>query len=190
MAKKYEFKPDKPYSGFWEKLFLTRLQRKGLMKWSLYALSLLFLSVVQDVLLSRVRILGVTTELVPCAIFLICLLEGLEKGSIFALTASLFYLFSGTAAGVYTIVFITALAVGVTWLRQSWLQGGFGAAMLCTGLAMVAYELVTCAFGAFLGLTSLVRVGSFLLCAAMTLLTAPAMYPVFKAIGGSEIWRE
>ena len=46
MAKKYEFKPDKPYSGFWEKLLLTRLQRKGLLKWSLYALSLLVLSVV------------------------------------------------------------------------------------------------------------------------------------------------
>lgn len=190
MAKKYEFKPDKPYSGFWEKLLLTRLQRKGLLKWALYALSLLVLSVIQDVLLSRVRILGATTELVPCAIFLICLLEGLEKGCVFALLASLFYLFSGTAAGVYSVVFITALAVGVTWLRQSWLQRGFGAALICTSLAMVVYELATWAFGAFLGLTSFFRMGSFLLCAGLTLLTVPAMYPVFKAIGGSEIWRE
>lgn len=190
MAKNYEFKPDKPYSGFWEKLLLTRLQRKALLKWSLYALALLVLSVVQDVLLSRLRIFGATTELVPCAIFLICLLEGLERGCVFALVASLAYLFSGTAAGVYSVVFITALAVGVTWLRQSWLQRGFGAALLCTGLAMVVYELATWAFGTFLGLTSLFRVGSFLVCAVLTLVTVPVMYPVFKAIGGSEIWRE
>ena len=56
--------------------------------------------------------------------------------------------------------------------------------------ALLGIAAIGGAFGAFLGLTSLVRVGSFLLCAAMTLLTAPAMYPVFKAIGGSEIWRE
>ena len=119
MAKKYEFKPDKPYSGFWGKLLLTRLQRRGVLKWSLYALVLVALSVLQDVLLCRVRIFGASTELVPCGIFLICILEGMERGSVFALIASLIYLFSGSAAGVYSIVFITALAVGVSWLRQS-----------------------------------------------------------------------
>ena len=148
------------------------------------------LSVAQDVLLSRVRIFGVTTELVPCGIFLICLLEGLEQGCVFALVASLLYLFSGTAAGVYSIVFITALAVGITWLRQSWLQRGFGAAMVCTGIGLALYQLATCAVGTFLGLTSFFRVGSFLLCALLTWPFALVMYPVFKAIGGSEIWRE
>ncbi len=58
MARKNEFKPDKPYSGFWEKLLLTRLQRKVLLKWCLYALLLVALSVLQDVLLCRVRIFG------------------------------------------------------------------------------------------------------------------------------------
>lgn len=190
MAKKYEFKPDKPYSGFWEKLLLTRAQRKSVLKWSLYALVLVVLSVLQDVLLCRVRLFGATTELVPCGIFLICLLEGIDKGSVFALIASLLYLFSGTAAGVYSIVFITALAVGATWLRQSYLQSGFGAAMICTGLAMLVYELAVFAIGAFLGLTTLGRVGSFCLTAVLSMVVAPAIYFVLTAIGGGDIWKE
>ena len=190
MAKKYEFKPDKPYSGFWEKLIPTRQQRRSILKWTLYTLVLIVLSVIQDVLLSRVRIGGATTELVPCGIFLICLLEGLDRGCVFALIASVVYLFSGTAAGVYSIVFITALAIFATWLRQSWLQKGFWAAMFCTAIAMVVYELATWAFGAFLGLTAFYRVGSFLLCALYTIILAPVMYPVLTAIGGADVWKE
>jgi len=190
MAKKYEFRPDKPYSGFWGKLLLTRLQRKVLLKWCLYALVLVVLSVLQDVLLCRIRLFGVTSELVPCGIFLICLLEGMERGCVFALVASLLYLFSGSAAGIYSIVLITALAVGAAWLRQSYLQKGFGAAMLCTGIAMAVYELATFAFGAFLGITTFSRIGSFLLTAVITMPAAPALYPVFKAIGGGDVWKE
>ena len=190
MAKKYEFKPDKPYSGFWGKLILTRQQRKSLRKWSLYALVLVVLSVLQDVLLSRMRLLGATTELVPCGIFMICLLEGLDQGSVFALCGSLFYLFSGSAAGVYSIVFITALAIFATWMRQSWLQKGMGAAMICTAAAMLVYEILICAIGSFLGLTSLSRIGSFCFCALLTMVAAPLIYPVVKAIGGPDIWKE
>ena len=190
MAKKYEFKPDKPYSGFWEKLLLTRLQRREVLKWLLYGLFLLALSVVQDVLLSRVRLFGTTTELVPCAIFMICLLEGLERGCVFALVASLLYLFSGSAAGTYAIVLITVLAVGVMFLRQSWLQKGFPTAMLCTGAAMILYELAVFVVCLFLGMTTFGRIGSFFMTALLTMVTAPAMYPVLKAIGGREIWKE
>ena len=67
---------------------------------------LLVLSVLQDVLLCRFHIFGATTELVPCGIFLICILEGTERSCIFALVASLFYLFSGSSAGIYSIVLV------------------------------------------------------------------------------------
>ena len=74
MGKKYEFQPDKPRSTWLSKLYLTRLQRLALLKWVLYALMVLVLSVVQDVVLCRFRLFGATTELVPCGIFLLCLL--------------------------------------------------------------------------------------------------------------------
>ena len=73
MAKRPEFKPDKPRVGLLSKLYLTQKQRKSILKWALYALVLLVLSLVQDVLLCKLNIFGATTELVPVGIFLICL---------------------------------------------------------------------------------------------------------------------
>ena len=190
MAKKYEFKPDKPYSGFFQKLLLTKKQRRSVLKWALYAVVLLVLSVLQDVMLSRVRLFGATTELVPCAIFLICLLEGAENGSIFALIASLLYLFSGTAAGVYSLVFLTGLAILTTLLRQSFMQSGFPAAMLCTALAMILYEISEFLIGVFLEMTTFSQAGSFLVTALLTMVAAPLIYLVLRAISGGDAWKE
>jgi len=190
MAQKYEFKPDKHRSGFFDKLVLTQKQRRSVLKWTLYALVLLVLSVLQDVLLSRLRLWGGTTELVPCGIFLICVLEGMERGSVFSLVASLVYLFSGSAAGAYSVVFITVLAVLVTAFRQGYLQAGFGAAMLCAGLAMLAYELAVFAITLFLGQVRLANFPGFLVTALVTLPAAPVLYPIFLSIGGGDVWND
>lgn len=192
MAKKYEFKPDKPRSSWLSKLHLTALQRKAILKWGLYGLFLLVLSVLQDVILCRFRIYGATTELVPCAIFLICVLSGTDKGSIFALVSSLLYLFSGSAPGPYSMVFITFLGIFVSIFRQAYLQKGFAAAMLCTTLAMVLYTLLNFIIGVFLGLAPLDRFVGICITAGLSLIPAPIFYPIFMSIGsiGGEAWKE
>ena len=192
MAKKSEFRPDKSRNTLLSHLILTPLQRKKVLKWGLYTLVLVFLSVVQDVLLSQVRIFGATTELVPCAIFLICVLEGAQNSCIFALISSLLYLFSGTAAGPYSMVAITFLCIGVCVLRQAFLQASFPAAMLCVAVAMLVYELVNFFFGLFLGLTLFSRFHGFLITAVLSVLVAPVLYPLFKSIGtiGGQSWKE
>ena len=192
MAKRNEFKPDKPRSGLLSKLFLTRLQRRSLLKWALYALVLVVLSVIQDVLLSRVRLFGTTTELVIVGIFLICLAEGVEYGSVFSLVASCLYLFSGSAAGYHSIVLITALSIAVTLFRQSYLQKGFAASMLCTAFAVMVYEAAVFLLGVFLEMTMWSRMLSHLLTGVYSLVFAPALYPIVKGIstiGGNE-WKE
>lgn len=192
MALKKEFKSDKPHSGFWGKLYLTKKQRKELLKWSLYGALLLLLSLLQDVVLCRIHLLGATTELVPVGIFLICILEGAESGSIFALVSSLLYLFSGTAAGPYSMVFITALAVGVTIFRQAYLQKGVAAAILCAGVAMFVYEILQFLMGLFLGLTIPVRLLGFVITASLSVIAIPLLYPIALSIGtiGGETWKE
>lgn len=192
MAKKYEFRPDKPRTNLLHHLLLTKQQQKTALKWTLYAALLIFISVVQDVLLSPVRLLGATTELVPCAIFLICLLEGSQSGSIFSLVASLLYLFSGTAPGPYSMVAITFLSVGACIFRQAFLQQGFFATLLCCGAAMALYELVNFFFGLFLALTPFSRIYGFLITAALSLLAVPFLYPILKAIStiGGPSWKE
>lgn len=192
MARKNEFKSDKPHSGFWGKLYLTQKQRKEILKWSLYGALLLALSLLQDVVLCRLDLFGATTELVPVGIFLICILEGAESGSIFALVSSLLYLFSGTAAGPYSMVLITVLAVGVTIFRQAYLQKGLAAAVLCAGVAMLAYELLQFVMGLFLGLTIPVRIVGFLITAGLSNIAIPILYPIALSIGtiGGETWKE
>lgn len=189
MAKKYEFRPDKPRSRLLSHLVLTQQQRRTLLKWSLYALLLVLLSIAQDVLLSRLRVNGATTELVPCAIFLICVLEGSERGSIFALVASLLYLFSGTAAGPYSMVAITFYSVGVSIFRQAFLQESFSSAFLCTAVAMLSYVLTNFAFGLFLGLTLPERFPGFLVTVLLSLPVVPVLYPVCRYLKGAQLWK-
>lgn len=192
MARHYEFKPDKPRSGLLSKLFLTQKQRASLLKWSLYALLLLALSVLQDVLMCRFRIFGATTNLVPCGIFLICLSQGLESGSVFGLVAASLYLFSGSAAGYHSIILITFLCVYVAYFRQSYLRKGFGAIMLCTVFCIFVYELAVFGIGVFLKMTVFGRIGTHAMTAALTCVAAPILYPIVKgiyAIGG-EAWKE
>ena len=192
MAKKYEFQPDKPYSNWMSKLQLTKLQQKQVLKWALYTLLLVLLSVVQDVILCRLRIFGGTTDLVPCGIFLICALEGCHSGSLFALLASIGYLFSGSAPGPQILVLITVLGVLTAAIRQTYLQPGLRSAMLCTLLAMVLYELCVFAFCLLLGQVTGSRLTAFLISAVLSPLTVPVLYLIMRpimAIGGRS-WKE
>lgn len=192
MAKKYEFKQDKQGTGFWGKLYLTKKQRRSILRWALYALVLLAASVVQDVILSRFRLLGATSDLVPCGIILICILEGAQKGSVFALVASMLHMFAGGMPGVYSMVFLTVLAICASILRQAYLQKGLGATLLCTGGAMVLYALLNFAMGLFLGLTLPSRLGGILLSVLLTLPAILILNPIcmpIEALGG-ETWKE
>lgn len=192
MAKKYSFKPDRIKTNILSKLYLTQTQRRTILKWSLYGLMLLVLSLLQDVVLCRFRIGGSTTELLPCAIFLICLIEGSESGSIFTLVAASLYLFSGSAPGVYSLIFITILGIGMTILRQAYFQKGFMAALVCVAGAMFIYELLVFAIGLFLGLTVFGRIFGFLLTAGLSLISVPILYPIVLAIAsiGGQTWKE
>ena len=192
MKKERSFRPDKVGTTILHKLYISPSQRKTILKWSLYSLMLVLISVIQDVMLSNVRVLGATTELVPCGIFLICILEGAEGGSVFTLLAAWIYLYTGTPAGPYCIVFITMLGVGMSIFRQTYLQRGFGSAVLCVSICMILYEMAVFGIGLVLGETYPYRVLGFLVTALGSVLAVPVLYPVFlriQAIGG-EIWRE
>ena len=190
--KKREFRRDKPHTGFLGRLYLTQNQRKSILKWFLYGLSLLVLSLLQDTVMCKVRLFGATTDLVPLGILLICVLQPFETSVTFGLVSSLLFLFSGSAPGPYCIVLLTFLGFGINIFRQSFLRKGFSAAMLCVSAAMLVYELCIFIIGLASGLTVLSRAPGFLATALMSLIAAPALYPVMVAIGkiGGESWKE
>ena len=192
MARKYEFKPDKQTTSLLSKLSLTKKQKLSLLKWSLYGLCLLLLSLLQDMVLCRFRLWGATTELLPCAIFLICLLQSPETGSVFALVASFVYLFTGASPGMYVPALITFLAVGAMFVRQSYLQRGFGSVLLCTVGVMTVYELGVFCASLFLQLTRPDRFAGFMITAGLSLISVPVLYPLFAKISkiGGNAWND
>lgn len=192
MAKKYEFQPDRPYATWLSKLQLTKLQQKQVLKWFLYALLLLILSVLQDVVLCRIRLWDGTTDLLPCAIFTISLLEGTQRGCVFSLAASIFYLLSGTSPGTHILVLITLLSVLAAALQQTYLQQGFLATVLSAVAAMAVYESAVFGFCLLVGRVTADRFAGFMVPVVLAFVVIPVIYPIAKAIStiGGESWKE
>ena len=190
--KVYEFKPDRQETAFLKQLYLTRLQRQQILKWTGHAALCILMLTLQDVIMSQFRFSGATTDLAVCAIFLIGLYEGTENGSLFALLASIVYLFSGSSPGAQCVAMIACPVVGLNLLRQSYWRRSGGSILLCTCAGIVIYEMLNFLFGIFSGLTIWDRLGVFGLVAAMTCAAAFPLYPLVKLISkiGGETWKE
>lgn len=190
--RKHDFKPDKTGRGLLNRLYITRRQRLAILKWSLLGLSLLVLSLLQDVVLSQFSLGGATTDLVSAGIFLICMLLEPEQGGIFALIGATGYYFSGSAPGSYTIAMLTCISLLVNIFRHSFLRRNFGSVVLCAAAGMLIYTLLTFALVLFLGHTTPSRLGTFFLTGTLSAAVMPLMYPVFLSVTniGGESWRE
>lgn len=190
--RKYEFKPDRTDGGLLKKLYLTPLQRKQLLKWGLISAVLVALSLLQDVVLSQIRISGATFCLVPCGILLCAMFFDPETAAVFTLVSSALYYFSGTAPGPYVIALLTALGTLLCVFRQGYLQRCFSALVLCAAVGMLVYELLIFIIGLFFSQTLPDRFGIFMLTGALSAAVMPLLYPVFLSISniGGEKWKE
>ena len=190
--KKIEFRPDPTGHNWSDKLKLTPLQRKALLKWVLYSAVCVAGLVLQDSMLARLRLFGGCFDVTPALIVLICVLEGSENGSLFVLLASLVYVFSGTGQGYYCIAILTLAALLATAVRQSYLRRGAGSDLICVGGAMMLYEMGVFTAGVLQGLTYRARWGVFFVTAIISTLTAGAVYALLKYIGtiGGNAWKE
>lgn len=187
-----EFKPDPRPSTLRKTLRLTRQQRLRVLRWGLYVLTIVLALVVQDVVMSRVRIFGATTDLPVCVILLITVLEGTEVGSVFVLIASVGYYYSGTAPSAYAIGLLTFLGIAAVMFRQMYWNRSRGAIVLCAGLANLLYELGLFAAGLLQGLTHWGRWSAFVLCGVYSALLMIPLYPLLCKIGqiGGNTWKE
>ena len=188
----YEFKPDPKGTNFLKRLYMTRLQRLTLLKWGCYVLSGIALLVIQDVIMSQIRFSGATTDLPVAFILLVGLYEGLELGSVFTLSASLFYWFSGSAPTPICIGLLCVLNVFIGLFRQMYWNRSFGSLTLCTAVSIMLYEMMLFAVGLMQGLTIVPRASVFALTGALTCITMLPMYPLVRAISkiGGDSWNE
>ena len=192
LGRKREFRPDRVGSGFLNKLYLTQRQRRTLLMWLLYTLTLVALSLVQDVILCRVSIHGATTDLVSAGILLLCLMLPTDTCAVFAVAASAIFYFSGSAAGPYSILFLTGIGILLNIFRCSYLRKSFGSTFLCAAAALFLYELLIFVTGLFLGHTTAARWLAFCITGGLSVAVVPLLYPIFLSIGniGGESWKE
>ena len=190
--KKQEFRPDSLDNGFWQQLYMTKLQRLHLLKWSLLILLILALLVVQDVIMSRVTIFGATTDLVPCVILLITVMEGINVGSIFVVIASTLYQFSGFSPGAFSIGIMSLLGIFATLFRQAHWYRTRNSILFSAGIAMVLYELGVYVVGVLTELTNWYRFSSFLITGVISWIVMIPLYSLIDRIGqiGGSTWKE
>ena len=187
-----EFRPDPATSTWLKTRKLTRQQRLRLFKWLMYALIVIMSLVIQDVIMSQLRLFGATTDLAVGAILLITVIEGTDVGSLFVFIASILYWFSGSSPTPVSIILLTALGIGATMFRQMFWHRSRGTLTLCACLALTAYELGLFVTGLMQGLTYWGRLPSFLLTSAHTSLVMLPMYSLVHKTGllGGNTWRE
>ena len=187
-----EFKPDTEEFDLLNLFHMTQVQKDRLAKWGGYTGLLILLSVIQDVIMSRIPLFGTTTDLVVCAILLITVIEGVETGSIFVLIASSLYYFSGSAPGPETIAMLSILGILACIFRQTWLHRSRAAIVLCAGVALMAYEMAVYLMGIFQGLTRWDRLNAFLITGGLSFALMIPLYTLVNKIGtiGGNPWKE
>ncbi len=187
-----EFKPDVQTATWMKTARLTHLQQLRLTRWLLYILTVVMSLVIQDVIMRQVSIFGATTDLPACAILLITVMEGTEIGSIFVLIASTLYYFSGNAPTAWCIALMTVLGIGATLFRQLFWHRSKGSIILCSAIALTAYEIGLFVVGLTTVLTRWGRLPVFLLTAVFSCLVLIPLYSLIHKIGliGGNIWKE
>lgn len=191
-ASQAEFQPDKQRSPFVRSLHFTRQQRMNLLRWVLLILGCILCLVIQDCVMSRIKLFGATTDLGVAAILLVGLLEGTETGSIFALLASTVYYFSGSAPGAYCVALITVPTMLCGLFRQKYWRRSTGSMLLCSSIAMLVYELGLFGMAVFTGVTHWGRLPYFAKTAVYTIVLMIPLYHLFYRIGtiGGHVWNE
>lgn len=189
---KAEFKPDAEESNLLKMLHLTQAQRDVYLKWGLYIAIIVVLTMIQDVIMSKVTIFGATTDLAVCAILLITVIEGVDVGSIFVLIASCLYYFSGSSPGPASVGLLSFLGIGACLFRQMYWHRNQGSIVLCAGLALMLYELGTFAVGVFSELTRWDRLPFFAITGALSVALMIPLYALINRIGqiGGNTWKE
>lgn len=192
LRRQHEFRPDTPRISLPKLFHLTNLQRRSLLKWSLYTLVCVAALLIQDVVMSRFHFFGGTTDLAVCAILLITVIEGIDTGSIFVLIASLLYFFSGSSPGAFSVALLTIYGIAAAMFRQAFWHRNARSIILCTGICLMLYELSVFGAGLFLVLTHVGRLGMFLVTGLISCVLLLPLYPLIDRIGrlGGTEWKE
>lgn len=174
------------------KLFLTPTQRKILTKWGLFTLTFLLLQVFQDVVFSRIKILGGCPDIVPAWLLLVCFTQNTAPGAMFVLGCCAFRCLCGAALGPVSLGVLVFAGIFLSALRRTSLWGDVRSVFFCCWAALLGHQLLLFGLGVFLGHTTMGKLLPALGGCLGAWLAVPVLYPVARGIGkiGGQVWKE
>ena len=161
---------------------MTRLNKRTILMWALYALFFLTVLLLQDAVLSKYSLRGARPVLVPLAAFCTALHTDAEKGGLFGLITGVFWALTGAADGGLMIFFMTFGSVLCGYLCSAYFHPRVLPAVVLSMLSLALCLLsggLSRVYIEGLCLRSLAPVGLQLL---MALPAAPLMHWCCKAI--------
>lgn len=156
---------------------------RNILMWALYALLFLAVMLVQTVVFGRVRFFGVKISLVPMAVACIALWTGHEAGGLFGLIAALVWTCSGADDGALSIISFTVIGMLAGWICDSLLARRLAPAIGLGLGAVLFHELLLFLLKYYLEGAELALVRWAPVTAALSVLAAPVLYLLAKAIG-------
>lgn len=163
---------------------LTRLQWRGILKWTLYSLLGLATLLLQTVVLAQLPVFGAKLAPLPLYIVCVCVREGPEKGGLFALLATLFWCLSGADYGNISVALLPIGSIFAAILCRVVLTQGLLPTALCAFAVSLLNASVIFAFKLILPPTLVVESYWRVLLPGVALSTAfvPIQYPLVRRI--------
>lgn len=94
-----------------EKFYITPGQWRHILRWFLYVMLFLMAMMLQTVILGKDGLWGQSPDFVAVVIITVCMVEGPERGGLFALLTSIFWALSGIDRGALQIIGLTVLPI-------------------------------------------------------------------------------
>lgn len=175
-----------------KKLHITKSQWRIFFKWALYAAAFVATLVIQSVILSRIPVFGAKVNLVPYFVGCVCIIEGADSGSVFALVASLVWALSGGDLGYVSILVLTCGGMGLGLLMRKLLRQQLLTCVICCFALSLCHESAIFLLRLFLDAATASQYFRILIPGVLLgIPSCPAFFYLFRAIhrvGGSSAW--
>lgn len=119
-----------------EKFYITPGQWRHILRWFLYGMVFLGAMMLQTVILGRDGLFGQHPDIVAVVIITVCMVEGPERGGLFALVTSTFWALSGIDRGALQILCLTVIPVVCVHYSSRIFSIKYIPALLSCGLTM------------------------------------------------------
>ena len=175
-----------------QKLRITRQQWKIILKWALYAAAFLLTLVIQGVILSRRPLFGIKVNLVPYFVGCVCIIEGADSGSVFAMIVSFAWALAGADLGFVSILVLTLGGMGLGIAMENLLREHIVTCIVCCFVLCLVHESAIYLLRLFLHTVTARQYFRILVPGVLLgIPSCPVFYYLFRLIhrvGGGSTW--